>query len=156
MGATGGRVDVMAVFDPSHGRPDLPHGGTFSANPITMRAGVAGMELLDAAAFRRLDAIGEAVRMGIDEEMRRHRVPGGTVGMGSLLKMHFTDRPVRDYRSALMTPTEAARQAAFCRALLNEGVLMAPNGLMALSTPMTDADVETIVGAVSAALRASA
>ena len=59
VGAVGGRKDIMAVFDPRNGKPALPHGGTFSANPVTMRAGLAGMELLDEAAFARLDAIGK-------------------------------------------------------------------------------------------------
>jgi len=58
VGAIGGHKEVMAVFDPSSGKPALPHGGTFSANPVTMRAGLAAMELLDETAFARLDAIG--------------------------------------------------------------------------------------------------
>jgi glutamate-1-semialdehyde 2,1-aminomutase len=152
VGAVGGRKDVMAVFDPSGGKPALPHGGTFSANPVTMRAGLTSMELLDEAAFARLDAIGKAVRSGIDEAFRKHGVPGSTVGLGSLLKVHFTDHPVRDYRSAYLTDAEAKRQSAFHRALINHGVLSAPNGLMALSTPMTDADIDAIVAAASAAL----
>ncbi len=152
VGAVGGRKDIMAVFDPRNGKPALPHGGTFSANPVTMRAGLAGMELLDEAAFARLDAIGNAVRSGIDDAFRRHGVPGGTVGMGSLLKVHFADHPVRDYRSAYLTEAESKRQAAFHRGLINRGVLAASNGLMALSTPMTDADIEAIVTAASDAL----
>jgi glutamate-1-semialdehyde 2,1-aminomutase len=142
----------MAVFDPTAGKPALPHGGTFSANPVTMRAGIAAMELLDDAAFARLDTIGEAVRGGIDDAFRRHGVPGRTVGLGSLLKIHFADRPVRDYRSAYPTEQEAQRLALFNRGLLNRGVLAAGYGLMALSTPMTDRDVESIVTAASEAL----
>jgi glutamate-1-semialdehyde 2,1-aminomutase len=152
VGAVGGRKEFMAVFDPRVGKPALPHGGTFSANPVTMRAGLAAMELLDEAAFVRLDAIGNAVRSGIDDAFRKHGVPGGTVGLGSLLKIHFADHPVRDYRSAWLTDAETRRQSAFHRALINRGVLAAPNGLMALSTPMTDADIEAIVAAASGAL----
>ena len=152
VGAVGGRKDIMAVFDPRSGKPALPHGGTFSANPVTMRAGLASMELLDEAAFARLDAIGSAVRSGIDEAFRQHGVPGGTVGLGSLLKVHFADHPVRDYRSAWLTDAETKRQSAFHRALINRGVLAAPNGLMALSTPMSDADIEAIVAAATDAL----
>ena len=113
VGAIGGHKDFMAVFDPRPGKPALPHGGTFSANPVTMRAGIAAMELLDDAAFARLDAMGEAVRAGIDGAFRRHGVPGRTVGLGSLLKIHFADRPIRDYRSAYLTEEEAQRQAVF-------------------------------------------
>ena len=115
VGAVCGRKEFMAVFDPRPGKPALPHGGTFSANPVTMRAGIAAMELLDEAAFARLDAMGEAVRAGIDAAFRRHNVPGRTVGLGSLLKIHFADRPVRDYRSAYPTEEEAQRQAVFNR-----------------------------------------
>lgn len=154
VGAIGGRADVMAVFDPSAGKPALPHGGTFSANPVTMRAGLAAMELLDEAAFARLDAMGEAVRSGINEAFRRQNIPGGAVGLGSLLKIHFTDKAVRDYRSAYMGEAESRRLAAFNLNLLNHGVLAASYGLMALSTPMTDADVQEIVSAVSNSLEA--
>jgi glutamate-1-semialdehyde 2,1-aminomutase len=152
VGAIAGRKEVMSVFDPRWGKPALPHGGTFSANPVTMRAGLAAMQLLDEAAFTRLNVIGKAVREGINEAFRRNGVPGGTVGLGSLLKIHFADRPIRDYRSAYMTEQETKRQAVFNLGLLNRGVLAASYGLMALSTPMTDADVDTIVAAASDAL----
>jgi glutamate-1-semialdehyde 2,1-aminomutase len=152
VGAIGGRAEVMAVFDPRHGKPALPHGGTFSANPVTMRAGLAAMELLDEAAFKHLDALGDAVRDGINMAFRKHGVPGRAVGLGSLLRIHFSDREIRDYRSAYVTEQEARRQAVFNRGLLNRGILAASNGLMALSTPMTSADTDAIVAAVDASL----
>ncbi|MDB5615907.1 aspartate aminotransferase family protein [Tardiphaga sp.] len=152
VGAIGGRAEFMAVFDPRSGKPALPHGGTFSANPVTMRAGIAAMELLDEAAFARLDAIGNAVRDGINAAFGQHGVAGATVGLGSLLKVHFSDRPIRDYRSAYMTPAEVRSQGIFNTGLLNRGVLAAGYGLMALSTAMTDADVDAIVAAASGAL----
>jgi glutamate-1-semialdehyde 2,1-aminomutase len=152
VGAVAGHREFMAVFDPRSGKPALPHGGTFSANPVTMRAGLAAMELLDDAAFARLDSIGDAVRSGINEAFRKNGVPGGTVGLGSLLKIHFADHPVRDYRSAYLTEQETKRQTVFHRAMLNRGVLAAGYGLMALSTPMTDVDVDAIIAAASSAL----
>ena len=42
--------------------------------------------------------------------------PAARSGLGSLLKIHFADRPVRDYRSAYLTEEEAQRQAVFNRA----------------------------------------
>lgn len=152
VGAIGGRAEVMAVFDPRHGKPALPHGGTFSANPVTMRAGLAAMELLDEAAFKRLDALGDAVRDGINRAFRKHGVPGRAVGLGSLLKIHFSEREIRDYRSAYITEQEARRQAVFNRGLLDRGILAAGYGLMALSTPMTSAETDAIVAAVDASL----
>ncbi|MGY3473306.1 aspartate aminotransferase family protein [Bradyrhizobium ottawaense] len=152
VGAIAGKREVMAVFDPRHGKPALPHGGTFSANPVTMRAGLAAMELLDQSAFARLDSTGEAVRKGINDAFRRHGVPGTAVGLGSLLKLHFSERPIRDYRSAYMSEGEAKRQSVFNLEFLNRGILAAGYGLMALSLPMTDTDIESIVSAASDAL----
>ena len=73
VGAIGGHKDVMAVFDPRPGKPALPHGGTFSANPVTMRAGIAAMELLDDAAFARSRCDGRG-----GSRRHRRRVPAAT------------------------------------------------------------------------------
>jgi glutamate-1-semialdehyde 2,1-aminomutase len=51
-----------------------------------------------------------------------------------------------------MTEREARLLSTFNLALLNRGILAASYGLMALSLPMTDADVDQIIGAVSDAL----
>jgi len=152
VGAIGGRAEVMTVFDPRHGKPALPHGGTFSANPVTMRAGLAAMQLLDEAAFKHLGALGDAVRDGINAAFRRHGVPGRAVGLGSLLKIHFAEREIRDYRSAYTTEQEAKRQAVFNSGLLNRGILAAGYGLMALSTPMSAAEADAIVAAANQSL----
>lgn len=152
VGAIGGSAAVMAVFDPSHGKPALPGGGTFSANPVTMRAGLAAMELLDEAAFARLDAMGEAMREGIARLFRDRGIAGCATGRGSLLQVHFTDRPLRDYRSARAEPAEERRRQALVSALLDRGVILSANGLMALSTVMTADDMATVLAAIAEAL----
>jgi glutamate-1-semialdehyde 2,1-aminomutase len=153
VGAVGGSRKIMGVFDPTQGKPALPHGGTFSANPMTMRAGQVAMALLDEAAFAHLDRIGDKVRAGIDRAFERTGLTGRATGMGSLLRVHFTDREVRDYRSAYARPDEARKLAAFHRALINQGIIAANNGLMALSTPMTEADADEIIAACESALQ---
>jgi glutamate-1-semialdehyde 2,1-aminomutase len=156
VGAVGGRADVMAVFDPSRGKPKLPHGGTFSANPVTMRAGQAAMQLLDQATFTRLNVMGERIRQGLRDAFARHGIPGQATGAGSLIKAHFTDRPIQDYRSAFPRPDEKERLNGFVTGLMNHGVIVAGYGLLALSTPMVDADIafmleafDTVIGAIA-------
>lgn len=154
VGAVGGRRDVMAVFDPSSGKPALPHGGTFSANPITMRAGLAALELLDEKAFAHLGQIGDQVRKAANESLTRHGVPGIVVGMGSLLKIHFTDRTPTDYRAVYPNPIEASKLRLFNKTLINNGILPSGYGLMALSTPMTMEDIHQINGTIDVAIQA--
>ena len=43
--------------------------------------------------------------------IRQQGVPGSAVGLGSLIKIHFSDRPVRDYRSAQPDAAGGARRA---------------------------------------------
>lgn len=77
-------------------RPRVPAGGTFSANSVTMVAGRACLELLDAAAFERLATMGERVRRGLSvmllDELSQ---PGQVTGDGSLFRLHPHDRPLR-------------------------------------------------------------
>jgi glutamate-1-semialdehyde 2,1-aminomutase len=154
VGALGGRVDVMAVFDPTSGKPAVPGGGTFSANPVTMRAGLAAMELLDEAAFVRLGHMGDHLRHGIERLLHDHGIRACATGRGSLLQVHLSDRPLRDYRSARPEAAEARRLVAFVQALLDGGVIISTNGLMALSTVMTGDDLEAVLAAIAAALSA--
>lgn len=148
VGAIAGRADVMAVFDPSKGKPALPHGGTFTANPITMAAGIATLKALTPDAFDHLDAIGELIRSGTNESLRKHGLPGVCVGRGSLFKIHFTAKPVTDYRSVYADAAERKMLDQLHKGLLARGVLAASYGLFALSTAMTTDDAKAILAAI--------
>ena len=106
-----------------------------------MRAGIAAMELLDDGVHR-LDTIGEAVRGGMDELVSAMVYPAAPeIELGSLLlKVHFT---IVQSRLPLAYPTEH-EGAVFDRGSLDRGVLAVGYGLMALSTPMTDRDIDTV------------
>jgi glutamate-1-semialdehyde 2,1-aminomutase len=142
----------MAVFDPSRGKPALPHGGTFTANPVTMRAGLASMRALTKESFAHLDRIGTLVREGANESLRKHGLAGQCVGLGSMFKVHFTGHPVADYRSVYPGAAERRKLDAFHKGLLNRGVLSASYGLFALSTPMTEDDARQILGVIDETL----
>lgn len=152
IGAVGGREDVMAVFDPTYGKPALPHGGTFSANPISMTAGLAAMQLLDRKSFKRLDEMGASLRAAINKILIARNLVGQAVGMGSLIKVHLTSHDVKDYRSAFQDSETARKLSVFVQGLMNRGVLVASNGLIALSTPMTNEDLDLIIQAVEGAV----
>ncbi len=152
VGAVGGRAEVMAVFDPTQGKPALPHGGTFTANPVTMRAGLAAMKALTPESFARLDRLGALLREGIVASLARHGLAGQCVGLGSLFKVHFTALPVTDYRSVYPGPAERKKLDAFHKGLLDRGVLSASYGLFALSTPMTEGDGQAILSAIDGTL----
>jgi glutamate-1-semialdehyde 2,1-aminomutase len=102
VGAVGGRRDVMAVFDPTEGKPLLPQGGTFSANPMTMICGRVAMELLGRASLPAPGRLWErGCGRGIDEAFRRTGSRGTNNRHGlPLSKCTSRVNPIRDYRSA--------------------------------------------------------
>jgi len=127
VGAYGGREDVMAVADP-RSEDGLQIGGTFTGNPTTMRAGTVALDLLDAAAIERINGLGDRLRAELQ------RLGLRVTGRGSLLRVEGPD------------PLELWWR------LYRAGVLIARGGLAAVSTPMDEQTVDTIVERFAAAL----
>jgi glutamate-1-semialdehyde 2,1-aminomutase len=144
--AFGGRVDIMALLDPRGGSPAIPHGGTFNGNPVGTAAGIATLEALTPPVYERLNALGEQVRTGLSDLFEELAVEVQVTGMGSLFNLHFTAQPIVDYASSRAGANEQSRAAML--ALLNEGIFLAPRGLGCVSTPMTEAEVNALVGAM--------
>jgi glutamate-1-semialdehyde 2,1-aminomutase len=155
IGAVGGRRDVMGVFDPRDGRPPLPHGGTFNANPISMIAGQVAVELLDEAAFAHLARLGQHARDGIADAFAGAGCEGQVTGTGSLLRVHYTSAELTGYRSVVLASRGTAELAAgMHRYMLENGILMSPTGLMAVSTPMGMEEIDRLVDVFARGLRA--
>ena len=158
IGAVGASRALMEeLFDP-RGAAKMSHGGTFNANPMSMVAGAAAMELYDRAAHDRLAGLGERLRSGLRELLRVTGRPGIVTGAASMVGLFHTDAPLKDYRSAVKAmmgePAVGRRTEAFFRHMLNNGVYMASHGFMVLSTAMTEADIDFILDQAEGALRA--
>ena len=67
--------------------------------------------------------------------------------------MIFNDAPFSDYRSMPLRRREADMVYALHRYLLNHGVTIIPHGLMLLSTPMTNDDIDQTIAAMSAGMK---
>jgi len=148
VGAIVGRADVMNVMDP-HADPVLfPHSGTFSANPITMTAGLTAMELYDEAAIAHVNALAIRARRGIAEAIHRTGVRACVTGGGSLLRVHLKKRPPENYRQAFPSPEEAHRLTLLLDHLFDEGLMMINTCSATMSTPMGDAEIDTLVAAM--------
>ncbi|MEC7760636.1 MAG: aspartate aminotransferase family protein [Pseudomonadota bacterium] len=147
VGAVAGRAEVMEVFARRGGRAPVPHGGTFNANPVTMRAGIASMNALTGDEIDRINRMGDDLRDGICRAFEAAGLPGTCVGRGSLLRLHFTEKPVTDYRSVYPDAQARDRLKRFHLGLVNRGVLIGANGLMALSTAMSVEDANAVLDA---------
>jgi glutamate-1-semialdehyde 2,1-aminomutase len=153
VGAFGGRADVMSVFDPtSRSQARVAHGGTFNANPVTMVAGYAAMSMLPPTEYARLAGLGERVRTGLADLLETRGMAWQVTGQASLFKIHPHPRSVVDYRSSLPTTDEQAALETFYEAMFAEGIILTPELAGCVSTPMTEAEVDTLVSAADRAL----
>ena len=140
LGAFGGRADIMALFDPSAGRPAIPHPGSHNANPIGVVAGMATLELLTRPVLDRLNTRAEAFRKYLAEAFAVAGVPVQITGLGSLFAMHLTGQPVRSYRDTIASNTNLRHQIFL--GLFNEGILIDPRGVGNLSTVLGEDETQ--------------
>jgi glutamate-1-semialdehyde 2,1-aminomutase len=148
VGALAGRRDVMEVMDPLASRVRFSLSGTFSANPITMTAGLVAMELFDRAAVARVNQLGDRARAGIQKAIRESGAAACVTGGGSMFRVHMKAQEPRNYREAFMGPEEVALVRSLLEHLLGEGFLMINTGTAALSTAMSERDIDDLVGAM--------
>ncbi len=154
IGAVGGRADVMAVFDAGAGRPLVPQGGTFSANPISIAAGLAAMRALDKKAFDRLEALGDRLRERLNAAISKHDASFCVTGAASLLRIHPKSVPPETYRQACLSPGESEIMAALARHFTGNGILFPRDAASCLSTPMNRADIDFVADVFEAFLAA--
>lgn len=158
IGAIGGTRAAMSVFDNLAGPLRVSHSGTFTANPMSMVAGVASLQGLTPEVFERLARQGERLRSGLAVKFREAGLTMQASGVGSMSSLQFFTGAARDYREFHVRsgPAYLQRMQHLHRHMLNEGVLMATRGLMIGSTPMTDADVDETTERAGRALQAFA
>ena len=144
VGAFGGKQDIMDLYDPTNG-PRVAHAGTFNANPATMLAGAVTLEQLTPEVYRRLAEVTEYLRHGLREVGRELEVPVQVTGLGSLFGIHFLDDTLVGYRDIAKSDSGFKHQVFL--GLLNEGILMAPNLVGAVSTVLGEPEVDNFVEA---------
>lgn len=139
-----GRAEFMDWI--SDGR--VVHAGTLNGNPLALAAAKATLaELSGPGVYESLWRRGERLRQGLAALL-----PGAiTNGGGPVFQLSFQDSAPRDYRETLAADT--ARYAAFAMALLDEGVLVLPDGRWYLSTAHSDSAIEATLVAAGRAVR---
>ena len=148
IGAVTGRADVLDVMNPGGDNYRFPHSGTFSANPISTTAGLAAMTKLDRDAVAHINALGERALEGVAAAARDTGARACVTGCGSMFRVHMKERPPRDFREAFLLPEEARRLKALLDHLFDAGMLMINTCTATISTPMTEREIDALVGAI--------
>lgn len=151
VGAFGGKKEIMQHIAPLG---NVYQAGTLSGNPIAMIAGYTMLkELKDKPAiYTELDTKTEKLKQGLDEVLKAAGTPYVINQLGSMISIHFSEKPVTDFASA-----GAANNALFNKffhAMLNRGIYLAPSAFETwfICNALSNADIDRTIEAAREAL----
>ena len=152
LAAFGGRKEIMAPFDPTHPMT-IPHNGTFNGNNITMAAGLATMKEYEADQVARVNELGQRLRNGLNAAFQAAGVGIRAVGSGSIIRIHWSDEKIRDARDAVAAQERAQDLPGLLHLeMMNRGIFSAPRCQYAISTPMSEKEVDVAVDVMGQSL----
>lgn len=148
VGALAGRREVMNVMNPLQDKVPFPHSGTFSANPMTMVAGLKSMELFDRQAVEKLNALADKAKVQIGEAITLADVPACVSGSGSMFRVHLKPEVPTAYRQAYIGADEKRLLAILLNHLFDNGIMMINTCSFTLSTVMTEKEIGILADAM--------
>ena len=153
VGAIAGRDEVMEVMNPLADEVLFPHSGTFSANPVTMTAGLTAMELFDRNEVDRINGLARRAMDGIERAIADTGVTACVTGGGSMFRVHLKERPPHNYRETYPTPEQAGQLRMLLEHLWDEGFIMINTLSATISTPMGEGEIDALVAAMAGGFR---
>ncbi|RIK36089.1 MAG: glutamate-1-semialdehyde-2,1-aminomutase [Chloroflexi bacterium] len=146
VGAYGGRREIMEMVAPVG---PMYQAGTLSGNPLAMVAGIETLKILQAPrTWQQLELAGQKLLEGLTLAAEDAGVTISAQRIGTMFGLFFTAGPVVNWSTAKQADTQ--KYAAFFRAMLENGVYLAPSQFEAgfLSTAHgADEIEETIIAA---------
>ena len=143
--AAGGRADIMSLV--ANGTVSMA--GTYTANGIAVAAANAALdELATPGLYERLDAVSDALRVGLAQVLRDAGLPARVVGLGPLMQVWFTRKEIHNYRDAERHADQKMFRS-WWQGMLARGVLFHPGAYenLFVSTAHTQADVAATLDA---------
>ena len=123
-------------------------GGTFSANPLTMEAGVEVLRCLKTSEYQYINSLSEFMRNSCNNYFQEKKMPIRIIGCNSISRIIFTDKKIDNRRARDRYELPSRTQALFRKLMILNGVLHPSNGLIFLSFAHSDAHVEKIIASI--------
>ena len=128
-------------------------GGTFSANPMTMTAGLATLNYLkenNSRIYTKINKLGKNARNGLTKTFSEAKINVQVTGTGSLYLMHFLDgtdiNNIGNATDVAMSNKELLRMYHLALAA-KHGIFFMPFKMGAFSAAHEEADVERLLSA---------
>ena len=144
LGAVGGKKKYFDIVE----QGDVHHSGTHHGHPLATAAGIANLEIMDEAACERLNASGDHIIATLSEWANDNDYLFKVYGTASSVAYIFPDQAGRQYRSVRDLERYCNKEAMsmFAFEMANQGIYVLERGSLSLSEPMTQQDIEAVIG----------
>ena len=146
VGAFGGKLEIMKHIAPLG---NVYQAGTLSGNPLAMIAGYTLLSHLknNPSIYSELEEKGNYLKNGLQKVLSQTNIPFIINQMGSMISVHFSEKPVVDFASAA-----SANNALFNKyfhAMLDRGIYLPPSAFESwfLSNALTKEDLDKTIEA---------
>jgi glutamate-1-semialdehyde 2,1-aminomutase len=123
--AYGGKADIMRLT----AEGTVPLGGTYNSNVMAMAAARATLQILEENSdtiYSELFQMGERLRQGANEVMKRQGIPAYAAGIGPVLQLWFSEAEIREYRDARKY-LKTGLYRIFWEEMLSQGIYFHPS-----------------------------
>jgi glutamate-1-semialdehyde 2,1-aminomutase len=147
VGAFGGKKEIMQHIAPLG---NVYQAGTLSGNPIAMIAGYTMLKTLkeNPSIYQDLEEKTSYLHKGLDEVFSLGKEPYTINRFGSMISLHFSDKPVTNFTTAASANNTLFNR--FFHAMLNDGIYLPPSAFETwfISAALSKEDMdETITAA---------
>ncbi len=152
IGIVCGDKDIMSLADPVSRRDKEARcaigGGTFSANPLTMIAGLATLNFLkeNRNVYSKIDRLGSMARKGLSKIFAEAGIRCHVTGLNSIFLVHFGKEVVRD-ASDVATSNKELLTRYHLALMADHGIFFLPCKMGALSYSHDEDDIKHLMAA---------
>jgi glutamate-1-semialdehyde 2,1-aminomutase len=149
VGAFGGKKEIMECIAPVG---KVYQAGTLSGNPLAMVAGYALLNILhnNLSIYDQLAHTTNLLHEGLKEIFEHKKIPVQINSQGSMISVHFTDKPVINFASA--AATNHLRFNSYFHHMLKSGIYLPPSAFESwfLNNALQAQDIDAILEATKA------
>jgi len=123
-------------------------GGTFSANPLTMEAGIEVLRNLKQSDYQYIDKLSKEMRGSCNQFFIKTKIPMQFVGCNSINRILFTDKKIGNRRARDFYESPSSVQIIFKKLMILNGVFQPSNGIIFLSFAHNTKHVARIITSI--------
>lgn len=153
VGAFGGKMEIMKHIAPLG---NVYQAGTLSGNPLAMIAGYTLLKELknNPSIYQQLEEKGNYLKEGLEKVLTESGTPFVINHLGSMISVHFSDKPVIDFASASSANNTLFNK--FFHGMLNRGIYLPPSAFESwfISNALTKEDLDRTIDAAKESMSA--